>query len=112
MPEPVQAVECKRPRHERLEADLEENGESREAGRQTRAFEVPAEEGSGEVRGAEDVDGAGHGGARDSVQHGRVPCDLGPVDAEMGGYGPVGALGGEDVGACGLGCRDCCCLSV
>lgn len=59
-----------------------------------RALQVPSEQRSGEVRGAEDVETAAEDGAGDSVEDGAVPGDLGTVDREMGGYGAVEALRG------------------
>lgn len=57
---------------------------------------MPAEQRGDEVCGAEGVEAAREDGACDPVQGGGVPCYLGAVDGEVGGYGALSALGGED----------------
>jgi len=80
VPDPVETVKGERKRHERLQADLDQDRQRRETRRQTRGFQVPAEQGCGQVRGAEDVDGPGQARACDAVETGEVPGNLRSVD--------------------------------
>lgn len=112
MSDTVPAVVCEGVGREGLERDLGEDGQAGETGCQSRALEVPAERGGDQVRGAKGVDTDGQCRARDSVEHGHVPCYLGAVDGQVRRHGSVEALGGEDLftGRRGdAGC--CCCLS-
>ena len=96
MPYAVETMKRERERHERLDRELGQQRQTAERGRHARALKVPAEQRGDEVGGAEDVEAAGESGARDAVHDGQDPWDLGLVDGEVGGVGPVLALGDED----------------
>ena len=57
---------------------------------------MPSEQRRREVGGAENVEAPAENGAGDAVEDAEVPGALGLVDGEVGGDGPVEALGGED----------------
>jgi hypothetical protein len=93
----VPAVEGEGHGNDELGSYLEQHRPGTKGGGHRGALEVPAEERSGEVGGAEDVHAAGERGARDTVQTREVPGDLWAVDGEMGRGGTVLALGNEDL---------------
>lgn len=84
----------KRQRH--LRRDLHKQRPGGHRGRDRSGLEVPAEDGSDEVRDAEEVEGPGEDAPGDAVECGQVPCYLRAVDGEMGGGGTVLALLDED----------------
>ena len=93
----VDGVEGEGPGEEELDAALGSEGQGAHGRGERGALEVPAEEGRGEVRRAEDVDGAAEAGAREALPDGAAEPGLGlVVDLEMGGDGAVEALLGED----------------
>jgi hypothetical protein len=64
---------------------------------------MPAEQRRDQVCGSEDVEAAGDHHAGNTVKGRGVPCDLRSVDGEMGRYGTVETLFGEDLGGiCGV----------
>lgn len=69
---------------------------------------MPAQQGGGQVCGAEDVEPAREDGSRDAVEDRGDPGHLRFVDGEVRGDGAVEALGGEDgVGVAGFGGLGC-----
>lgn len=101
----VEAVEGERKADEELGRELGDNRPGSEGGGERGALKVPAQGGGRQVGEAEEVEGARHDDSGQAVEHGQVPGDLGLVDAEMGCYGAVQALFGEDL-ARGLGVGD------
>lgn len=94
MADAVEGVEGKRPGDEELDAGLDGKGEGTERGDEGGGLEVPAEEGSGEVGGAEDVEAAREAGAGEALPDGAAEEGLLlVVDIEVGGDGAVEALG-------------------
>lgn len=87
----------KKEAHARLGQNLQDHRPGREAGCEDGGFDVPAQGRGDQVEGTVDVEAAGEDAAGDAVEGGAVPGDLGLVDGEMGGYGAVEALVGEDV---------------
>ena len=103
MPDAVPSMKRKRPRNPKLQDALAHGAEAAEPLRHGGRLEVPAQQWRNQVRGAEYVDAAREDAAGDAVEGGSVPGDLGLVDGEVGGDGPVAALGDEDgVLVCGL----------
>ena len=68
MPQTIKPMEGKRKRKRRLSKDLERHRPSRKRSRHRRRLEVPSEERRGQVRRAEDVEGARQNGACDAVE--------------------------------------------
>lgn len=97
MPDTIERVVRERERKRELGKNLERSRPSGKRSGQAGALEVPADERRGQVRGAEDVEGAAQHAARDAVQRAAVPCDLWLVDAQVRRHGPVQALLGEDL---------------
>lgn len=97
MSDPIHTVERKEETHARLGQDLQDHRPRREARCEHGRLDVPAEGGRDQVEGAIEVEAAAEDAAGDAVERGAVPGDLGLVDAEMGGYGAVEALVGEDI---------------
>ena len=96
MPQTIQTVECKWPRHNHLGEDLRGHRPRSEASREHRGFQVQAERGREQVADAVEVESAGEGDAGDAIQRGGDPGDLPFVDGEMGRDGPAQALLDED----------------
>lgn len=107
MPQAVEAVEGKGQREESFGSNLQHIRPGRERRRQRRRLEVPAEHRRREVGDAEEVEGTGEGDAGNAIKPREDPRYLRLVNREMGGNGPVEALGRED-GVCFV-VGDCCC---
>lgn len=73
---------------------------------------MPAKERGDQICRAEDIEAAAKDGAGDAVQRRERPAQLWAIDSEMGGYGSVEALGGEDGVCVGCGCALGCCGSL
>lgn len=98
MTDTVQGVEGKRPGEGELETTLEGKGEGTEGGCDRGALEVPPEEGSSEVSGAESVETSRKGGSGEALPDRTAePGLLLVVDIEVGGYGTLEALLGQDL---------------
>lgn len=100
MPNPINTMERKRPRNRKLQAALDQWTQAPKGCGQTRAIQVPSEEGRDQVRGPENVESARDQTACDSVEGRGEVVYLEPIDREVGGDGSVLALGDED-GVCG-----------
>ncbi|PHH77088.1 hypothetical protein CDD80_957 [Ophiocordyceps camponoti-rufipedis] len=106
---PHKEMKGKGKRQRELDGPLCDEGPGREARGKFRAAQVQAQQRGDEVAGKVDVGGAGEGAAGDAGPCRRAEPRLrGLVDGEVGGDGPVEALGGEDlvglVGGEGCGC--------
>ena len=111
MSEPIERVIGKGHGKESLEPDLGKIRPAGEGGGEARGLEVPAQQRSDEVGGAEEVEGAGERDAGKAVQAGHDPGNLWFVDGEVRGDGPVAALGGEDGMFFALGDGGCGCMA-
>lgn len=112
MPEAIKAVEGERKCEERLQANLDQDGQCSETGRQARGFKVPAERRGDEVGGAEGIDGTGEDAACDTIQGRQVPGYLWAVDGEVRADGADAPLRCEDLLALCLRDGRGGCLSV
>jgi hypothetical protein len=81
-----------------LEQDLGGNGKSTHGGNHGGRLKVPAESGRGEVGSGPQVESAGEGDARDTVQGGTDPADLGLVDGQVRSNRAVKTLFSQDLG--------------
>lgn len=93
----IHAVVDKGEGHKTLKANLGDDGKGSEGSSHGSGLEVPAQHGSGEVCGRVEVQAAGEDNTGDTVGATADPGDLGAVDGEVGGYGAVLALPGEDL---------------
>lgn len=97
MTDTVDGVEDERPGDQELQATLERHGEGAEGSGERGRLEVPAEEGSDQVGGAEGVEAAGEDRTGDTCPDGAAePCLALVVNLQMGCYGTALALGGEE----------------
>ena len=92
MPDAVQAVESERQSQRNLGQDLGDNRPGRERSSNYGRFNVPSQHWGDQVQSAVEVEDAADRAARDAVQGGEVPGDLGTVDGEMRRDGAVEAL--------------------
>lgn len=97
MPEAVEAVECEGQADEELGQDLCGNRPCAKGGGQAGALEMPAKDGGGEVRQAEDVERAGEGDSSNTVEGRQIPGDLCLVDTQVRGDGAVQSLFGKNL---------------
>lgn len=97
MTDTVERMVGKGPGESKLETALDSEGESTESGGDRGGLEVPAKERGGQVGGAEGVEAAREGGAGKALPDGAAePGLLLVVDVEVGGYGPLEALLGQE----------------
>lgn len=95
MSDTVERMKRERQRDAELDARLAPPGQRPKRGRDDGGIEeMPAEQRGHEVREAEDVQGAREHGARDAVEHARVPGDLRPVDGQVRAHGSAEPLRG------------------
>ena len=80
MPNPIIGMKSERHRNTKLQQHLRSNGQRPEGSRHARAIEMPSEERSAEVGGAEDIEAAAENAPSDTIKSGEVPADLGLVD--------------------------------
>lgn len=97
MPHAVETVKGEGQGRGKLQSELGRQGPGAEGGRKTGALEMPAKERRDEIGGEEDIEASGENGAGDAIERTEVPCDLWSVDGEMGRYGAVETLSGEDL---------------
>ena len=102
MPAAINAMESERQCHQRLRKQFQRNRPCRERSCHHRAFQVQADVWRDQVEAAKDVEAAAENAARDAVECREVPCHLCFVDSEMGRYGAVEPLLGEDALVFGL----------
>lgn len=99
--ETVHAVVGERESEEALEADLCGSRETSKSSSQRGRLEVPAEQGSSEVGGCEEVQGARQDNSSNSVKTTEVPRNLGFVDGKVGRNGASQTLLGEELSGIG-----------
>ena len=69
-----------RHRNTKLQQHLRSDGQRPEGSRHAHAIEMPSEERSAEVGGAEDVEAAAEDAPGNAIEPGEIPADLGLVD--------------------------------
>lgn len=99
--ETVHAVVGEGKSEDALEADLCGRRETSESSSQRGRLEVPAEQGSSEVGGCEEVQGARQDDSSDSVKTAEIPRNLGSVDGKVGRNRTSQTLLGEELSGIG-----------
>jgi hypothetical protein len=96
MPDTIEGVVCERPRKHTLRQELQDHRPLRESRRYHCALKMPASVWCDQVSCAEDVEGAAHQAAGDTIEDRAIPGDLRAIDAEVRRDRSVQALFGED----------------
>lgn len=97
----IEAVESHRQRGRELNQELRRDGQRTKRSRNGRGAQLPAEQRRRKIPHGKEVQRTGTDEARDSVEHTRVPSDLGTVDGQMRRNGPSQALLSEELAGIG-----------